>query len=106
MSTTTPEYTITVDITGANITWQGQTFTVEPEDLTNGGWEFDPECDRAHCSDGDCLDCATCDGDGDPARAAEALRQWHNEQGHIGKLALCYEEPCKSVAQGLGVWGG
>ena len=105
MSTTTPEYTITVDHAGAAITWQGQTFTVEPEDLDAGGWEFQPTCDRDHCDEGDCPECTWCAGDPGSAPAT-VLDRWHADQGHPGPLRLCYEEPCKALGEALGVRGG
>lgn len=105
MSTANPEYTITVDSTGVDIRWQGQTFTVDPEDLVGGGWEHDSACDRSHCGDGDCAPCPWCDGSGNLPTGAEALKRWHDEQGHHGPLWLCYEEPCKSVAEAIGAWG-
>lgn len=95
MTTTSDSYTITVDGGGVDLHWQGQTFTVEPDDLRTGGWEFEPTCDRDHCGDGDCAPCT----------GAEALKRWHDAQGHHGPLWLCYEEPCKPVAEALGAWG-
>lgn len=109
MNTTTTEYELTVDVDGATINWQGQTFELEASDLRNGGWittqEADENCGRNHCDAGDCPGCPYCDGDGNLPSGAEALKRWHDDQGHSGALHHCYEEPCKSVADALGAWG-
>lgn len=102
MSTTTPEYTITVDRNGAVLHWQGQVFTIEPDDLRGGGWEFEPSCERDHCGDGDCPECAYCASDPGSMPAA-VLERWHADQRHPGRIDLCHEQPCHLLADALGL---
>lgn len=105
IKTPSVEYSFTVDETGVDIHWKDDTLTIEPGDLRDGGWQHDPTCGRNHCDDGDCAECPWCAGDptGSPA---VVLDRWHADQGHPGPLRLCYEEPCKSIGDALGVRGG
>lgn len=101
---TAVEYTLTVDKGGATLLWQGQTFEVEASDLREGGWEFEPACERDHCDDGTCAPCPYCDGDGVTPPVAEMLKRWHDdESGHSGPFKFCDHEPCKGIGQELQV---
>lgn len=105
MSTTTPEYTVTVDSEGATIIWQGQTFTVEPDDLTAGGWEHEPKCEEDHCDDGDCPPCTDdhlADFAGSEDAPLRVIERWHAEQNHFGALRHCDVEPCKALVISMG----
>lgn len=102
---TKPEYSFTVDQDGVDVHWQAQTLTIEASDLTLGGWEFKPTCDRDHCDEGSCPECPWCAGD-PGSTPSVVLDRWHADEGHPGPLRLCYEEPCKSVGEALGVRGG
>lgn len=63
-----------------------------------------PTCERNHCDQGECPECPYCDGD-TTSNPAVALERWHNDEGHPGQMRLCYEEPCRSVGEALGVRG-
>ena len=103
MSTTqTPEYTITTGRGGVTILWQGQSFEVEVEDLEAGGWEFEPECERDHCDDGDCDPCPETHLSELDVDLHDVLRRWHDDN-HEHALRFCDREPCRSIASALGV---
>lgn len=104
MSTTqTPEYTITTGRGGVTILWQGQTFEVEVEDLEAGGWEFEPECERDHCDDGDCPGCDRC-GERDEladSDLVESVTRWH-EAEHRHALRFCEHPICTAMSRTTG----
>lgn len=104
MSTTdTDDFEFTTGLDGIEVTWGEHSLTLATSDLKEAGWEFEPNCERLHCDQGDCAGCTYCDGDGNLPTAGEALKRWHDDDsGHEGPFKFCYAEPCKAISEALG----
>lgn len=68
---------------------------VTVDDLQRAGWEYAPGCERAHCSEGDCIPVESLE-----AEALDVLRRWHDDT-HPGPFKFCYEQPCHGMRQAV-----
>jgi len=55
--------------------------------------EAHDHCDWVHCSDEhqDLVE--------DRDKILDELTRWHDREGHIGGLRLCYEQPCRAIRE-------